>query len=94
MQAAWSGYAPGHRRRIVSEPETPVRTKQNDAAVSAESVIEIRDGFACGDFRGCSRSDAIGSPLAQHKLHNRLAPACERNSSRKVIGIAAAADQR
>src|SRR5580700_2619443 len=86
--------APGHPRRVMRETDTAIRAEQNDASVASQSLEEIVDGGLCSDLRAGPGSDAIDCPFAQHELHNRLAPASERDSSREIVGVAAAPDQR
>jgi len=50
LKAAGGGYAPGHGGGVVSEAEAAVGAEEDDAAVSAEAVVEVRDGLAGGDF--------------------------------------------
>ena len=62
--------------------------------MSAEAVVEIADGFAGGDFGCGTGGDAVGGPLAEDKFHDGLAPAGERDGCGKIVGVAAATDQR
>ena len=93
MEAAGGGDAPGHGGGIVGEAEAAVGAEEDDAAVSAESVVEVGDGLAGRDFRGRACSDAVGGPLAQYQFHDGFAPAGERNGGSEVVGITAAPDE-
>jgi len=44
----------------MGEAEAAVGSEEDDAAVSAEAVVEVGDGFAGGDFRGGAGGDAVG----------------------------------
>jgi hypothetical protein len=77
----------------VGESEAAVRAEKDDAAVSAETVEEVGDGFAGGELGGGSVGDAVGSPLAQDQLYDGFAPAGERDGGGEIVGIAAAADE-
>ena len=37
--------------------------------------------------------DAVGGPLAEDQLHDRFAPAGERDGGGEIVGVAAAADE-
>ncbi len=52
VEAAGGGYAPGHGGGVVGEAEASVGAEEDDAAVSAEAIVEIADGFARGDLGG------------------------------------------
>ncbi len=75
------------------EAESAVGSEQDDAAVASETVEEIRDRLARGEFGRCTGGNAIGGPLAEDKLHDGLTPAGKRNSRGEIVGVAAAADQ-
>ena len=93
LEAAGGGDAPGHGGCVVGEAEASVGAEEDDAAVSAEAVVEVADGFAGGDFGGGAGCDAVGGPLAEDKLHDGLAPAGERDSGGEIVGVAAATDE-
>ena len=94
MEPAGGRQAPGHSWGVVGEAESAIRAEEDDSTVAAEAVEEVRDGFAGGDIWHRSRSHAVGCPLAEDQLHDRLAPTGERDRSRQIVGIAAAADER
>ena len=94
LEAARGGDAPGHGGGVVCEAEAAIGAEEDDAAVSAEAVVEIRDGFARGDFRGRAGGDAIGGPFAEDEFHDGFAPAGEGDGSGEIVGIAAATDER
>ena len=61
--------------------------------MAAETVVEIGDGFAGGDFGGGAVGDAVGGPLAEDQLHDGFAPAGEGDGGGEIVGVAAAADE-
>ncbi len=71
--------APGHAGRIVGDAEPTEGTEQDDAAVAAQAVEEVGDGFLRGLRRGRALLDAIDGPLAEHQFHDGLSPTGERN---------------
>jgi len=94
LEACGSGEAPGHGWGVVGEAETAVGGEKDDAAVAAETAVEVGDGLAGGDIWGCAVCDAVGGPLAEDQLHDGFAPAGERDGGGEIVGIAAATDQR
>ena len=94
MEAAGGGDAPGHGGGVVGEAEAAVGAEEDDAAVSAEAVVEVGDGFAGGDFGGGAGGDAIGGPLAEDQFHDGFAPAGEGDGGGEIVGVAAATDER
>ena len=94
MVARGSGQAPGHCGRVVSEAESAVGAQKDDAAMAAQTVIEVGDGFASGDLRRGSVSHAIGSPLAEDEFHDGFAPTGERDGRGKIVSITAATYKR
>ena len=78
----------------MSEADTAVGTEEDDAAVAAEAVVEIGDGFAGGEFGRGSCSDAVSGPFAEDELHDGFAPAGERDSCGEIVSIATATDER
>jgi hypothetical protein len=93
LETGGGGEAPGHGGGVVGEAETAVGTEEDNAAVAAETVEEIRDGFAGGEFGGGTASDAVGGPFAEDELHDGFAPAGERDGGGEIVGIAAATDE-
>jgi hypothetical protein len=93
LEAGGGGEAPGHAGGVVGEAETAVGSEEDYSAVSAEAVIEVRDGFAGGDFGGGAGGDAVGSPLAEDKLHDGFAPAGKRDGGGEIVCVAAATDE-
>jgi len=93
VEAAGSGDAPGHGRSVVGEAEAAVGAEEDDAAVSAEAVVEVADGFAGGDFGRSAGGDAIGGPLAEDELHDGLAPAGKGDGGGEIVGVASATDE-
>ena len=93
MEAVGGGEAPGHRGSVVGESESAVGAEEDDAAMAAETVEEIGDGFAGGDFGCGSGGDAVGGPFAEDKLHDGFAPAGERNRGGEIVGVTAATDE-
>src|SRR5215469_15270739 len=79
--------SPGHPRRVVRKAERAVGSQKNNAAVAAETVKEVVDGFGGGLLRRGALSDAIDGPLAQYKLHDGLAPARQRYGRGIVVRI-------
>jgi hypothetical protein len=77
----------------VGEAEAAVGAEEDDAAVAAETVEEVGDGFAGGDFGGCACGDAVGGPLAEDQLHDGFAPAGERDGGGEIVGVTAATDE-
>src|ERR1035437_7552603 len=94
LQACGRGDAPSHGGGVVGQAEASVGAEQDDAAVSAETVIEVGNGFMGGEFGGCAGGDAVGGPLAEDQLHDGFAPSGERDGGGEIVGVAAAADQR
>ena len=94
FHAAGGVGAPGHARRVVGNAEATERAEQDDAAVATEAVEEIGDGFFRGLGGRGALLDAIDGPLAEHQFHDGLSPAGERNRGGKIVGVAAAADER
>ena len=92
MEATGGGDAPCHGRCVVGEAEAAVGAEEDDAAVSAEAVVEIADGFTGGDLGGSAGGNAIGGPFAEDELHDGFAPAGEGDSGSEVVGVAAATD--
>ena len=86
--------APGHARRVVREAVAAIGAEQDDAAVAAEPAEEIGDGGFCRGVGSIAGEDAVDCPLAEHELHDGLAPAGERDGGAEVVGVAAAADER
>ena len=76
------------------EAEASIRTKKNDAAMTAEPVVEVRNRVARGDLRSGAGGDAVRSPLAQNQFHDRLAPSREGDGGGEIVCIAATADKR
>ena len=93
MEAGGGGEAPGHAGGVVGEAEAAVGAEEDDAAVTAEAVIEVGDGFAGGDLRGGAGGDAVGGPLAEDELHDGFAPAGEGDGGGEIVGVAAASDE-
>jgi hypothetical protein len=93
LEAGGGGQAPGHAGSVVGEAEAAVGAEEDDAAVSAEAVVEVGDGFAGGDFRGGAGGDTVGGPFAEDELHDGFAPAGEGDGGGEVVGIAAATDE-
>ncbi len=79
---------------VVGKAEAAIGAEQDDAAVSAEAVVEIGDGLAGGELGMGAGGDAVGGPLAENQLHDGFAPSGERNGGGKIVGVAAAADER
>jgi hypothetical protein len=77
----------------VGEAEAAVGAEEDDAAVAAEAVVEVGDGFAGGDFWGGAGGYAVGGPLAEDQLHDGFAPAGEGDGGGEVVGVAAATDE-
>src|SRR5580692_5900688 len=94
LEPARGRQAPGHGWGVVGEAEAAVRAEEDDSTMAAEAIEEVRDGFAGGDIRHGSRGHPVCCPFAEDQLHDRLAPTGERNRSRQIVGIAAAADER
>jgi len=92
-EAGGSGEAPGHGGGVVGQAEAAVGTEQDDAAVTAEAIEEIRDGFLGGKFGGCAVGDAVGGPLAEDQFHDGLAPAGERDGGGEIVSITTATDE-
>src|SRR5690349_18344637 len=86
--------APGHRWGVVGHAESSVGAEQDDAAVSAEAIVQIRHCLTRGELRRAAGGYAIGGPLAEHQFHDGFAPASERHCSGHVVGIAAATNER
>ena len=78
----------------MGEAKFTVGAQQDDAAVSAKAGVQVVDRVGRCVLRRTARCHAVYGPLAEHKLHDRFAPPRERNSSRKIVGIAATTDQR
>ena len=97
MRPVWrpagGGEAPGHGGGVVGEAEAAVGAEEDDAAVAAETVEKVGDGFAGGDFRGGSGGDAVGGPLAEDELHDGFAPAGEGDGGGEIVSVAAATDE-
>jgi len=93
LEAAGGGKAPGHGGGVVGEAEAAVGAEEDDAAVAAEAVVEIGDGFAGGDLRGRAVGDTVSGPLAEDQLHDGFAPAGEGDSGGEVVSVAAATDE-
>jgi len=93
LEAGGGGEAPGHGGGVVGEPEAAVWTEEDDAAMAAETVEEIRDGFAGGEFGGCPGGDAVGSPFAEDELHDGFTPAGEGDGGGEIVSVAAATDE-
>src|ERR1700679_1469800 len=82
-----------HTWCIVRDPVAPVGTEQDDPAMALETSIEIGDGVFSGLLRPQLRYP-VDRPLAQHQLHDGLAPAGQRGSRAAVVGVAPTADDR
>jgi hypothetical protein len=93
LETVGGGEAPGHGGGVVGEAEAAIGTEEDDAAMAAETVEEIRDGLAGGDFRGGSVGDAVGGPFAEDELHDGFAPAGEGDGGGEIVGVAAATDE-
>ena len=93
MEAFVCGEAPGHGGGVVGESEAAVWAEKDDAAVAAETVEEVGDGFAGGEIGGDARGDAVGGPLAEDQLHDGFAPSGERDGGGEIVGVAAATDE-
>src|ERR1035437_7411123 len=93
VEAGGGGEAPGHGGGVVGEAEAAVGSEEDDAAMAAETVIEVGDGFLGGEFRGGAVGDAVGGPLAEDQLHDGFAPAGERDGGGEIVGVAAATDE-
>ena len=61
--------------------------------MAAETVEEIRDGFAGGEFGGGSVGDAVGGPFAEDELHDGFSPAGEGDGGGEIVSVAAATDE-
>jgi len=93
LEAGGSGEAPGHGGGVVGESEAAVGAEKDNAAVTTESVEEIGDSFAGGDFRGRACGDAVSGPLAKDQLHDGFAPTGEGDGGGEIVGVAAATDE-
>jgi len=93
LEAGGGGESPGHGGGVVGEAEAAVGAEEDDAAVAAETVEEVGDGFAGGDFGRGSGGYAVGGPLAEDELHDGFAPTGEGDGGGEIVGIAAAADE-
>src|SRR6516162_9735440 len=85
--------SPGHARRVVGDAEATAGVEQDHAAVAVKTALQILHGFLCHGVRRAAIAYAIGRPLGENELHDRLAPSRAGSSGAEVIGIAAAADQ-
>jgi hypothetical protein len=77
----------------MGDSEATVGAEEDDAAVAAEAIEQVGNGFAGGELRGGPGSDAVGGPFAKDELHDWFAPAGERNGGGEIVGITTAPDE-
>lgn len=85
--------SPGHTGGVMGKADAAIRAEQDDAAVTAEALVEVIDGGGRGNLRRGAGSDAVDGPFAEDELHDGLAPAGERDGSGEIVGVATAADE-